>query len=166
MNKLPQADLLLAQRYADGELRGEDLARCEQRLLRETALRSCVDELRALRGCFTPGRAEDPAPAPRAGPKFAAAVLAQVRRLPSRAELLAEPRERGEVEQVELQVARVGRRLIAAAALIFTLALLIVSGVLRPVGGRAVEASKNEVQKLIEQIQARDGADALAPRGR
>jgi hypothetical protein len=97
---------------------------------------------------------------------FVAAVLTQVRRLPSRAELLAEPRERGEVEQVELVVARTGRRLLAAAALIFAVAMLIVSGVLRPVGGRAVEASKNDVRKLIEQIQARDGADALAPRGR
>ena len=161
---LPETDRLLAQRYVDGELHGEDLTRCEQRLLRDSALRACIDDFRGLRTLFAASRAQGPAPAPAAG--FVAAVLTQVRRLPSRAELLAEPRERGEVEQVELLVARTGRRLLAAAALIFALALLIVSGALRPVGGRAVEASKNDVRKLIEQIQARDGADALVPRGR
>jgi hypothetical protein len=163
MTPLPESDRLLAQRYADGELHGDDLARCEQRLLREPALRACADELRSLRALFAADRSGRPAPAP--GPDFAAAVLNQVRRLPSRAELLAEPSERGEVEQVQLLVARTGQRLLAAAALIFAVAMLIVSGVLRPVGGSSLEASKNDVRKLMEQIQARDG-DALAPRGR
>lgn len=135
------------QRYVDGELQGAALAEFEARLLRDAALRAAVEESRSLRAVL----ASAAAPAAAAPAGFAARVLDEVRRLPSRAELAAD----GAGDDRDLaHVVAMARRLFVAAVLIGGLALLIWAGLLRRTDSARVEASDRkallELQQRIE----------------
>jgi anti-sigma factor RsiW len=149
--RLSTADQRLASRYLDGELGAAARAAFAARLPHEPLLRAAVDELAELRATLRAG--DEPPGAPRG---FAQAVLDRVQRLPSPVQLQAE----------ELEVVRVAHWLVLAAGLILGASLLIVSGLLRPLGDGRLEAAKEELKQIVEQINARDGGEPLLPRGR
>jgi anti-sigma factor RsiW len=149
--RLSAADQRLAARYIDGELEPAARAAFAGRLPHEPLLRAAVDELAELRATLR--ALPEPPGAPRG---FAPAVLDRVRRLPSPVQLQAD----------ELEVVRVAHWLLLAAGLILGASLLIVSGLLRPLGDGRLEAAKEELKQIVEQIHARDGGEPLVPRGR
>jgi hypothetical protein len=144
MTDLPESDRLAVQRYLDGELPAHEKGAFEQRLLREPDLRSCADAGRDLERWFERARAE---PAPSAPPGFGGRVI---QRLGSES-MVADDAERHAI--------RAARYVLLAAAVLFGLAMLVVAGVLRPSGPRALQADQGiekVIQEIDQQIAARD----------
>ena len=90
-------------------------------------------------------------------------VLADVRRLPSRDQLLAELGEPGEVDRAEFAVAIATRRLLVAAILVFAVSLLALAGLLKfaPETDKA-KASGQELRELDRRIEV-DQAGKVGP---
>ena len=143
----PQNEKLMieAARYVDGELSAELRSAFEARLPRDHALAQAVSETRELRLLFAPSR--DPVP-PVLSPGFRTRLLQEVRSLPSRDDLLAELGEEGELEQAQGASSETARRLLLAAALIFGLALLMFSGLLRGADTARLEATPDLLRRL------------------
>jgi anti-sigma-K factor RskA len=141
----------LVQRYVDGELDGGARDELERRMLRDAALRALL--------------ASAAAPVAGAPAGFAARVLGEVRRLPSRAELVAPGGEPGITERELARTVAFARRLFVAAVLIGGLALLIWAGLLRRADSARVEAADRkallDLQQSIEHGRRLRDADEL-----
>lgn len=134
----PSNDDLLIQRYVDGELSEGDAAAVAARMLREPALRERVEGLELL----SLGAGGDaPVAAP---PGFTAKVLAEVRRLPARAEL--------QQLDVAMGAVRLCSRVLLAAALVLGVGLAWHAGLLD--GGRsgALEAAPGTIEQEMERL--------------
>ncbi len=134
----PSRDDLWIQRYVDGELSADDAADFSARLLREPELRARADAQQQLRSGFV----GEEAAAPPAG--FTANVLAEVRRLPDRAEL--------ESMDVSAAAVRVCVRVLLAAGLLLGLGLAWNAGLLD--GGRSdqLQAAPATIEKELERL--------------
>ncbi|MEM7199273.1 MAG: hypothetical protein AAF628_03345 [Planctomycetota bacterium] len=148
-----ERDEHLVARFIDGMLHSEELAAFERRQLSEPTLRAMVEEQREARDWLTRDRAACDAAEPTRR-SIAGAVLAEVRRLPSRAEL-----ERHEItEAAEQSVLRLSRALLVAAALVFAVSALFWSGLMQGTDPRHLEASDRQRIEAIDH--AIDAAEA------
>ncbi|MFN3243871.1 MAG: hypothetical protein ACE37K_20360 [Planctomycetota bacterium] len=135
----PSRDDLMVQRYVDGQLPEAEAAAFAARMLQEPSLRERVEELQR----FAVGFAEDgDAIAAPAG--FTANVLAEVRRLPDRAEL----------EQMDVAAGAVKLcvRVLLAAALILGLGLAWHSGLLDGNRADTLEAAPDAIEKEMDRL--------------
>lgn len=133
-------DQLLLQKYRDGELDESATQRLEQRLLREPALRASLDDYDERSRGFAFGREQ--AFAPSAG--FTAAVLAEVRQLPSRIEL--------EQQEVAGRALVICRRVLIAAAILFGIGLCWHAGLFPDGRNDTLEADPAEVEREMERL--------------
>lgn len=146
---LDDRDLMDADRYVDATLSADDRTAFELRLRSNPALAEAVQQAEALRGIFRAARAE-PAPAVREG--FGARVLQRVK---SEAGVTAEL-----AGLSERQVVTMARWCVVAAAVIFTVALLLASGVLRPLDSGQLQADDEVlIQQLDQRIQQSGGIE-------
>lgn len=150
--------MIEAARYVDGQLDTPQRAAFEARLLREPDLRAAVQETRALRLVIAHAAADEPPVVP---PTFRTRVLQEIRRVPSREELLEDVAEATAEPGAAFATAR---RLLAAAALIFGLALLMFSGLLRSADHARLEATPG-VLKQLDELDAKIKA-AIQERGK
>ncbi len=128
---------MMIDRFLDGELDGELLARCRDRLAADPGLRAVLQEREQLRRGFREGRSA----AARAPAGFGAQVIAAARRLPSI--------DRSETDAT---VVRFCQRLLIAAAAIVVMAVIWQSGVLQGGGDGRLQASPDEVQGIIDGL--------------
>lgn len=156
MNAVSDRDARLISRYVDGLLEGPERIDFERRLLQEPDLRSAVEAARETGSWFENLRGATP----RAPADFSSRVLAAVQGLPPRRELLAEAGVPGEIEEFEAALARTGRRLVAAAALVLATALALWAGLRLDGGARRLEASPDELREL--RAKARREADTFS----
>lgn len=140
--KLSHQDELLLQRYRDGELPAADAADFRRRLADEPALRAAHDALSTTSGLFRTG-AETVFAAP-AG--FAAAVLAETRRLPDRIALReAETAARAMV---------LCRRLLLAALVLLGLGLAWHAGLFPRAGNDVLTAAPGDADREMDRLDA------------
>lgn len=147
-------DRLLVQRYVDGELAGATLIEFERRLRRETRLSESVAELRAVRQALAAAATTDvSAPA-----GFSARVLGAMCRLPS-------PGAPGSEADHQVAAMKVmARRIMVAAVLLCSLALLVWAGLLRRADSGRVDASDRKALSDLQQRIERE-REAERPRG-
>lgn len=145
-SRIPKKDLLLLDRFLDGALVGDELQSCRQRLERDPVLRKALQQRKAMRRGFEAGRANAHEPSP----GFAANVVAAARRLPVVVD--------GEGDSS----AAVGlcRRLLIAAAVVVAATALWHSELFHEGGDGTLQASPDEVQRTIDELDARIGRDA------
>lgn len=133
-------DLILLDRFLDGELSDEQRAALQQRLLAEPALRSGLEERTRLRSAF----AADAGPGFRPRSGFADRVLAASRRLPVESS--------GEGEAAVVQFCR---RILLVAAAVFAAAMLWQSGMFGSGGEGSLQAAPDEAQRIVDELDAR-----------
>ena len=146
----------LVQRFLDGELSESECAAFAARMLSDTSLRERVEGARQIQSCFAAeavsGRREvQPAPG------FTAALMSEVRRLPSRVEL--------QQEDLAKSAVRLCSRLLLAAALLIGLGLGVQAGLFNPNGSGQIEAaSPTEVDAEMQRLDglARDAREREA----
>ncbi len=130
-------DLMLLDRYLDGELADEARAACKERLAREPLLQRALGERMRLRAAF------QPAPATFAArPGFADRIASAARRQPS-------------PDASAPQVVRLCKRLLLCAAAVVAAALLWQSGLLSAAGPGSLQAAPDAAQKIIDDLDAR-----------
>lgn len=143
----------LVQRFLDGELSGSEGAAFAARMLSDSTLRERVEAAQQIQSCFAAeasSRRRDVQPA--AG--FTAAVISEVRRLPSRVEL--------QQEDLAKSAVRLCSRLLLAAALLIGLGLGLQAGLFNPNGSGQIEAaSPTEVDAEMQRLDglARDARE-------
>lgn len=135
-------DQRLLHRLLDGELPATEAAAAEARVAASSELRAWLQQQRALRAGFVAGRE----PARTASPGFAAGVMAAVRRLPSRPELIA--------AQQGVDFVRLCRRILIAAAVLFAVGLAWHSGLLDSRAHDQLQAAPDEIQQEMERLDA------------
>lgn len=145
-SRIPKKDLLLLDRFLDGALVGDELQSCRQRLERELALRKALQERKAMRRGFEVGRSA--AHEPSAG--FAANVVAAARRLPVVVD------DEGESSAAVVMC----RRLLIAAAVVVAATVLWHSELFHEGDDGTLQASPDEIQRTIDELDARIGRDA------
>lgn len=148
---LSDQDLILLDRFLDGELAPEARAALQQRLLAEPSLRDGLSERTQLRAGF---RADlDSGPGFRPRPGFADRVLQASHRLP------VETGTDGEVS-----IVRFCRRILLVAAAVFAAAMLWQSGLFGTGGEGSLQAAPDEAQRIVDDLDARirDRAEAGA----
>lgn len=139
---VPHGDELLLQRLLDGELEAPARAEVEARIGAEPALRQRFEMEQALRAGFRTLRAQGrTAPA-----SFTASVVAAVRRLPSRSELVD-----GEEQQ---QIRRLCRRVLIAALALLGLGLAVHAGLLDRGQSNTLQAAPDEIQREMDRLDA------------
>lgn len=144
----PLDDGRLVYRYLDGEMTAEELERFRVRIEREPDLRSALKDAEELRSWFRPGRAE-PGFAAAAG--FSERVLAEVRRLPSREDLI----RAGALDPAEeRQLIGLSHRLLAAAVVLAGLFAALASGLFFPPETDRLEASPDEIRTEMDRLDA------------
>jgi anti-sigma factor RsiW len=169
--KLSANDERLLHRFLDGELPELEAAACRARLVAEPTLREGLQGLQQLHRVFTVSAA--PGVAAPAG--FTAGVLAAARRLPSREQMRQVDAEQAAVEQ-GLRV--LCRRLLIAAAVLFSLGLAWQAGLLGDRRADTLQAAPALVQDEMERLDAliqsgairsggirAEGAPVSGPRG-
>lgn len=140
-------DERLLDRFLDDALSAEALSACRRRLEQEPQLRAALQQRQSLRQGFRAARGQTfAAPA-----SFAGNVVAAARRLPV-----------DRSEDPDLMV--LCRRLLVAAAAILVVAALWSSGLFRSGGSGDLQAAPDEVQRLIQELDAK--AAAVAPETR
>lgn len=149
--KLSHHDELLLQRHLDGELEPTAAAAFQARLAAEPDLAAAAAAARGLRSGFAAARAG--AARPSAG--FTAGVLAATRRLPSRQQL----------EQADVAAGAVAfcRRLLLAAAVLAGLGLAWQAGLVGGAEPVTLQAAPGDVQRVIEELDARLQSGAVPP---
>lgn len=140
-------DERLLDRYLDDALPAEALGECRRRLEQEPQLRAALQARQHLRRGFQVARSQTFA----VPTGFAASVVTAARRLPV---------DRSE----DLDLVTVCRRLLVAAAAILVVALLWSSGLFRAADSGDLQAAPDEVQRLIQELDAK--ASAVAPETR
>ena len=146
----------LVQRFLDGELAGSEGAAFAARMLSDASLRERVEGAQQIQSCFaaeaSSGR-RDVQPAS----GFTAAVMSEIRRLPSRIEL--------QQEDLAKSAVRLCSRLLLAAALLIGLGLGMQAGLFNPNGSGQIEAaSPTEVDAEMQRLDglARDAREREA----
>lgn len=139
---LSNPDLMLLDRFLDGELAPEARAALQQRLLAEPALRDGLAERTQLRTAFRAEADAGPGFRPRAG--FADRVLQASRRLPV---------ETG--TDGEASIVRLCRRILLVAAAVFAAAMLWQSGLFGTGGEGSLQAAPDEAQRIVDDLDAR-----------
>jgi anti-sigma factor RsiW len=143
------------QRYLDGELSKTEAAAFAARMLADGDLRQRVEALEQVQAGFA--SAADLGSGVRAPAGFTASVMAEVRRLPSREQLLQ--------NDVAEATVRLCRRLLLAAAVLLGLGLGWQSGLLDPNGSDKVEAaSPAEVEAEMQRLDSMIMKSIEAPR--
>lgn len=135
---LSRQDLLLVDRFLDGELAGEALAAARLRLEREPLLREALQQRRQMRVGFAAGRE-----AVFAAPKgFTDGVLAAARRLPTG-------------EAVAEVASTFCRRVLWLAAAVVLGAVVWQSGLVRGCRTESLQAAPDEIQRVIDDLDAK-----------
>ncbi len=146
---LDDRDLLDADRHAEGTMPEAERSAFESRLRDDQPLAEAVQQAQALRRLFAVAKAE-PAPAVREG--FEARVLQRVRSEAGVTTELAGLAER--------RLVATARFCVIAAAVILTVAILFVAGVLRPLDSGQLQADDEVlIQQLDQRIQAEGGSE-------
>ena len=148
---LSQHDELLLQRHLDGELDAAANAVFRTRLATEPGLAKAAEAARSLRAGFRAVRDASMRPSP----SFTAGVLAAARQLPSRHLL----------EQADVAAAAAGfcRRILLAAAVLAGLGLLWHSDLVNHPQPATLQAAPGEVQRVIDELDARLQKEKLEP---
>ena len=147
MRKLGKADQVLVARYLDGELVGDQRLEFEKRLVADAALRAAADSLCAQRLRI---RAADPAvPAGPVSGDFAASVVQQVRRMPSRSDLVAQ----STAEAAAATAVDYARHLMVAALVVCGFGLLFGLKVLVAPDTGALQATEQELLDLDAKVK-------------
>jgi hypothetical protein len=137
-------DERMLDRFLDEALSVAELGVCRRRLEQEPQLRAALQERKHLRQGFRAGRGQSfAAPA-----DFASSVVVAARRLPV-----------DRAEDSDLVV--VCRRLLMAAAAILVVAALWSSGLFRAAASSDLQAVPDDVQRLIQELDAK--AASVAP---
>ncbi len=143
----------LVQRFLDGELSGSEGAAFAARMLSDSTLRKRVEGAQQIQSCFAAEASSMRRDAqPSAG--FTAAVISEVRRLPSRVEL--------QQDDLAKSAVRLCSRLLLAAALLIGLGLGLQAGLFDPNGSGQIEAaSPTEVDAEMQRLDglARDARE-------
>ncbi|MBK8976073.1 MAG: hypothetical protein IPM29_09110 [Planctomycetes bacterium] len=158
-----ERDAILIARFVDGESSPAERAAVERRLAAEPALREEVAALRALRELFAADRAA-PAPIPRGGPEaFRHRVLARVAAASVGAGAAVSAVDAAAVDAAasgatggrDAALVRWCRRVVWVAAAVVVLGFLLLGGVLRAPDARRVEASGPEIERAMQELDAR-----------
>ena len=156
--KLSSTDRTLLNRYVDGEMTVAECTEFEQRLARDTDLRSAEavarEQSRLIRGVDVgPGRAPH---------GFSKTVLDAVRRMPSRDDLVRETADEATVASVAI----FARRLTVAAAVLFAIATLFGLRVLVEGDTGIIMAEDKELEQLDKKVRAMKMEDLRRQQGR
>ncbi|MCB9879121.1 MAG: hypothetical protein H6835_16115 [Planctomycetes bacterium] len=144
----PSAEDRLLQRYLDRELSADESAAFAGRLLTDATLRDRVQQAEALRA---PLLAAAAAPTPRASMAFTQKVMAEVRRQPSREQLMR--------FDLSASTLRVCRRILLAAAVLCAIGAAALTGLFDRPGADTLQAAPGEVQQEIDRLDAAIRAD-------
>lgn len=139
---LKDQDLMLLDRYLDGELSPEQRAICAARLAAEPALRAGLEERTQLRRAFRADGGGGGRFVPRPG--FADRVLAATHRLP--VEVAADSAS---------NVVKLCQRILLVAAAVFAAAMLWQSGMFTDGGDSSLQAAPDEVQQIVDDLDAK-----------
>jgi len=139
-SRLSNKDLQLLDRFLDGALSGAELQACRHRLETEPAFRKELQQRRGLRRGFEAGRETAFEPSP----DFAASVVMAARRLPV-----------VDAEGDSAGSATLCRRILIAAALVLAATILWHSELFHDGGEDTLQASPDEVQRTIDELDAR-----------
>ncbi|MCA8976803.1 MAG: hypothetical protein KDC98_18925 [Planctomycetes bacterium] len=140
--RLSADDQMLLQRFLDRELAADEAASLRSRLDREPELAAGFAEFEELSRGFAAGRSAGfVAPA-----GFTAAVLAEVRKLPDRIRL--------QEAEFSARAMVLCRRLLLAAAILFGLGLCWHIGLFDGGSATTLEAAPDEIDRVLDQIDA------------
>jgi anti-sigma factor RsiW len=147
-------DERLCARFCDGEMSATEHAAFERRLADEPVLAAAVQRARADSRAV---RDVEPQPL-RAPAGFGTAVLEKVRRMPSREELI----EQTLAEDTVASLVTYGRRLLAAAVVLFAFAMLFSFQLFKNVGGKELHAFEltkqmRDLDHKILDLRKREG---------
>jgi anti-sigma factor RsiW len=138
--QLSDQDLMLLDRYLDGELSPAQATSCNARLAAEPALRAGLQARADLRRPFRVGVGDGFVPRP----GFAGRVLASARRLPVDAG--------GEAAAGAVHLCK---RILLIAAAVFAAAMLWQSGVFTGGADPSLQAAPDEAQRIVDDLDAR-----------
>ncbi len=155
---LNDSDSRLVSRFVDGEMDATERAAFCSRLDDDVELTNAVTEAREVVRWFAERRSTERDEQLSSG--FEQRVLTEVRRLPSRAQLLSELAEPGEEERDSARAHAVVRRILVAAVLLFSISVLTLAGVLKfapePNQAKAAAQELRELDRRIDAERARE----------